>query len=55
VKLRKIKKIKELQGLFLEIVEANRNETDKLAKLTAEDMVVDPEYTAAFQKRVDEE
>jgi len=28
---------------------------DKLAKLTPEDMIVDPEYTAAFQKRVDEE
>lgn len=34
VKIRKIKKIKELQSLFQEIVNSNRSETDKLAKLT---------------------
>lgn len=54
VKLRKLKKIKELQGLFKDIIEANKSETDNLAKLTPEELIVDPEYTAAFQKRVDE-
>lgn len=55
VKLRKLKKIQELQGMFKEILEANKSQTDNLAKLTPEELIVDPEYTAAFQKRVDEE
>lgn len=48
-------KVKELQQLFKDIVEANKNETDSLAKLTPQELVVDPEYAAAFQMRIDEE
>jgi hypothetical protein len=42
VKIRKMKKIKELQGLFKDIIEANKSETDNLAKLTPEELIVDP-------------
>ena len=55
VKIRKAKKIKQLQDNFKQILDANKSETDNLAKLTPEDLIVDPQYTAAFQKRVDEE
>ncbi len=41
--------------MFKQILDANKSETDNLAKLTPEDLIVDPQYTAAFQKRVDEE
>lgn len=41
--------------MYKEIVDANNKESDNLAKLTAEEMVVDPEYTAAYQKRIDNE
>lgn len=55
VKNKKLKKIKELQDLFKEILETNKSETDNLAKLTKEELIVDPEYAAAFQKRIDQE
>ena len=35
VKNRKLKKIKELQSLFKEVIDVNNKETDYLAKLTA--------------------
>lgn len=41
--------------MYKEIVEANNNEGDNLAKLTPEEMLVDPEYTAAYQRRIDEQ
>ena len=44
IKRRKYQNIKELQGLFKEIVEANRAESDHLARLAPQEMVVDPEY-----------
>lgn len=53
IKRRKYQKIKELQTMFKEIVEANKAESDHLARLTHEEMVVDPEYAQAFQKRID--
>lgn len=43
-----------MQQMYKEIVEANNNEGDNLAKLTPEEMLVDPEYTAAYQRRIDE-
>jgi len=39
--------------MFKEIVEANKTESDNLARLTPEEMIVDPEYAEAFKKRID--
>jgi hypothetical protein len=55
VKRRKQKKVKELQQMYKEIVEANNAESDNLAKLSPEEMLVDPEYSSAYQKRIDDE
>ena len=55
VKRRKYQKIKELQDMFKQIVEVNKSQSDNLARLTPEDMVVDPEYAEAFKKRINEE
>lgn len=41
--------------MFKEIVTANNNEKDNLLKLTSDELLVDPEYTAAYQKKMDEE
>lgn len=41
--------------MFTEIVTTNNNEKDYLLKLTPEELVVDPEYNAAYQKKMDEE
>ena len=41
--------------MYQEVVEANNKESDQLARLTEQEMIVDPEYTAAFQKRIDDE
>ena len=41
--------------MYKEIVEANNNESDNLARLSPEELIVDPEYTAAYKKRIDEE
>ena len=55
VKRRKYQKIKQLQDMFKQIVEVNKSQSDNLARLTPEDMVVDPEYAEAFKKRINEE
>jgi hypothetical protein len=55
VKAKKMRKVKELQELFREIVAANNQEKDHFLKLTAEELLVDPEYAAAYQQRMDEE
>ncbi len=55
VKLRKLKKVKELQHMFKEIVEANNKENDHLARLTPEEMVVDPAYRQAYLQRIENE
>ena len=55
VKAKKLKKIKQLQAMFREILEANQKQTDNLAKLTESELLVDPEYAEAYQKRMDAE
>ena len=55
VKLRMKKKVQELQAMYKEIIENNNNESDVLARLTPEELLVDPAYTAAYQQRIDDE
>jgi hypothetical protein len=55
VKHKKQKKIKELQKIFEEVVNDNNKESDYLAKLTEEELLVDPEYAEEYQKRMDDE
>lgn len=43
-KLEKRNKIKELQQIFKEVLNVNRGQEDELAKLSQEELVVDPEY-----------
>ena len=42
VKRRKKKKVEELQRMYKEIVETNNKESDYLARLTPEELLVDP-------------
>jgi hypothetical protein len=55
VKRRKLKKVKELQTMFREIIEGNNAESDHLARLTPEELVIDPAYHETCQQRIDEE
>lgn len=55
VKRRKLKKVKELQSMFREIIEGNNAESDHLARLTPEELVIDSAYHETCQQRIDEE
>lgn len=51
-KVKKKKKIQDLQKLYKEVIEANDTETDYLAKLKPEELVIDEEYERMLRERV---
>ena len=54
-KLKKRKKIQDLQKLYKEVIESNDAETEQLAKLKPEELVIDEEYEEMLKERVKEE
>lgn len=52
-KRNKRNKIRELQQIFKEVIETNKAQVDEFAKLTPEELTVDPEYVEILHKQVE--
>ncbi len=54
-KLKKRKKIQDLQKLYKEVIESNEAETEQLAKLKPEELIIDEDYEQMLKDRVKDE
>jgi hypothetical protein len=52
-KKNKRNKVKELQHIFKEVIETNKAQVDEFAKLTPDELTVDPEYVEILHKQVE--
>ncbi len=50
--MKKKKRIQDLQKLYKEVIESNEAETEQLAKLKPEELVIDEEYEQMLKERV---
>ena len=50
--MKKKKRIQDLQKLYKEVIESNEAETEQLAKLKPEELVIDEEYEQMLKEKV---